>query len=229
MWSRVKHRLTEQYNRFLQAKAIKRVIRMLKTDVNKGNETVVRDEASRMKERIARKWFWWMGAEDNNMPKESWQFICLPAPAKLPTSVDVSMYESMHGAEWRGEAWKTTLDAGCRVQEAGGRRGRLNSLDHCSSDGPAGARQGPQRTDHPLVESGGHTREEPSGERKHEENESEKEGGARRGGSERHGEIPLRGNCPRRASATKGIKEMRALDGKQANNHWDLFLPPFRH
>lgn len=36
-----------QYNRFLQAKAIKRVIRMLKTDVNKGNETVVRDEASR--------------------------------------------------------------------------------------------------------------------------------------------------------------------------------------
>lgn len=35
------------YNRFLQAKAIKRVIRMLKTDVNKGNETVVRDEASR--------------------------------------------------------------------------------------------------------------------------------------------------------------------------------------
>lgn len=36
-----------QFNRFLQAKAIKRVIRMLKTDVNKGNETVVRDEASR--------------------------------------------------------------------------------------------------------------------------------------------------------------------------------------
>ena len=36
-----------QYNRFLQAKAIKRVIRMQKTDVNKGNETVVRDEASR--------------------------------------------------------------------------------------------------------------------------------------------------------------------------------------
>lgn len=36
-----------QYTRFLQAKAIKRVIRMLKTDVNKGNETVVRDEASR--------------------------------------------------------------------------------------------------------------------------------------------------------------------------------------
>lgn len=34
-------------NRFLQANAIKRVIRMLKTDVNKGNETVVRDEASR--------------------------------------------------------------------------------------------------------------------------------------------------------------------------------------
>lgn len=39
--------LSLQYNRFLQAKAIKRVIRMLKTDVNKGNETVVRDEASR--------------------------------------------------------------------------------------------------------------------------------------------------------------------------------------
>lgn len=73
--------------------------------------------------------------------------------------------------------------------DAGG--GRLNSLDHCSSDGPAGARQGPQRTDHPLVESGGHTREEPSGERKHEGRESEKEGGTRRGGgcSERHGEV----------------------------------------
>lgn len=54
-------------------------------------------------------------------------------------------------------------------------------MDHCSSDGPAGARQGPESRDHPLVESGRHTREEPSGERKHEENESEEGGGTRRG------------------------------------------------
>lgn len=34
---------------FLGAKAITRVIRMLKTDVNKGNETAVRDEAGRVR------------------------------------------------------------------------------------------------------------------------------------------------------------------------------------
>lgn len=34
---------------FLGAKAITRVIRMLKTDVNKGNETAVRDEAARVR------------------------------------------------------------------------------------------------------------------------------------------------------------------------------------
>lgn len=34
---------------FLEAKAITRVIRMLKTDVNKGNETAVRDEAARVR------------------------------------------------------------------------------------------------------------------------------------------------------------------------------------
>lgn len=49
-----------QYTRFLQAKAIKRVIRMLKTDVNKENETVVRDEASRshtlIKNPVGSKW-----------------------------------------------------------------------------------------------------------------------------------------------------------------------------
>lgn len=34
---------------FLGAKAITRVIRMLKTDVNKGNETAVRDEVARVR------------------------------------------------------------------------------------------------------------------------------------------------------------------------------------
>lgn len=33
-------------------------------------------------------------------------------------------------------------------------------------------------------------------------------------------EVPRGGPC-----ATKGIKEMRALDGKQANNHWDPTRP----
>ncbi|KAK2918826.1 hypothetical protein Q8A73_003197 [Channa argus] len=83
---------------------------------------------------------------------------------------------------------------------------------------------GPKSKEDPSVINGRHTAEEPSGERKQEQNDKESWGG-----SKRHGKIPLRGNCPRRASATKGIKEMRALDGKQANNHWDPFLPPFKH
>lgn len=44
-----------------------------------------------------------------------------------------------------------------------------------------GPRQGPESGDDPLVERGGHTPEEPSGERKQGEHGSEKKGGLRHG------------------------------------------------
>lgn len=37
---------------------------------------------------------------------------------------------------------------------------------------------------------------------------------------------PPQRELPEEDLTTKGIKEMRALDGKQANNHWDPIVPP---
>ncbi|CAB1416329.1 unnamed protein product [Pleuronectes platessa] len=96
--------------------------------------------------------------------------------------------------------------------------------------GPAGARRGPgmaQRAREILpgwkvADTPARSRQESINMRRMRVKRGEERGGGAASGM-------VRGNCPRRASATKGIKEMRALDGKQANNHWDPFLPPFKH
>ena len=74
--------------------------------------------------------------------------------------------------ERRGEAW---------------RRGRRQKReDELWTTVPRMGHQGPDGTPRaeivPLMESGGHPREEPSGERKHEENESENGGRNVKGG-----------------------------------------------
>lgn len=70
------------------------------------------------------------------------------------------LWDDRHGAERRPG------------DRAGGRRGSLNSGPLLLTWVQPGPRWRPESGDEPLVERGGHTPEEPSGERKQEENES---------------------------------------------------------